>query len=105
MMAKRAIAIVPFMMVAMACQPKAQPESKAAPDAPAIAENSCGAEKLAAWLGKVDNSDARSAIARQSGATAIRWLLPNSPVTMDYRPDRLNAHIDAKGIYARFDCA
>ncbi len=82
----------------MACTPIQAPQTITTEPTP------CGAEKLAAYIGKADSAAARADIARLSGATTIRWLTPGMAVTMDYRPERLNADIDADGNYTRFHC-
>jgi hypothetical protein len=41
----------------------------------------------------------------RSGARTLRWIAPNTAVTMDFRPDRLNVYVDAKGRIERFTCA
>lgn len=89
--------------VLAACQPNASApgDSGAAADTADL----CGATKVASWVGKADAPAAREAITQASGAEYIRWITPNMPVTMDYRQDRLNAHIDASGKFTGFDCA
>lgn len=86
-----------------ACQPQSAPARSS--DVPPVSGDGCGAQRLASWMGKSDTPTARNAIARDSGASSIRWLTPGMAVTMDYRPDRLNVHIDDRGRYTGFDCA
>lgn len=99
-------------MMLAACQPQAQgPENTAPAPSPAPAPppalpaaDACGAAKLAAYVGLGDSPARRAAIAAESGARTIRWLTPGMAVTMDYRPDRLNADIGADGRYTGFNC-
>ena len=85
-----------------ACQPYAsEPDGSGAPETP----DACGATKLNDWVTKADSPAARGAIAKASGAKNIRWITPGMAVTMDYRPDRLNANIDAGGRYTGFTCS
>ena len=41
-----------------------------------------------------DTEAVLAGILKATGARTARWLYPNSPVTMDYRPDRLNVTMD-----------
>jgi polyisoprenoid-binding protein YceI len=68
---------------------KAEPQP-----APMPAENACRAEKAKTWFGKKATPEVRAAIQAATGAKAIRWLYPDSVVTQDYRPDRLNVTMD-----------
>jgi hypothetical protein len=46
----------------------------------------------------LDIKSASSAIdALKASGSSVRVLLPNSMVTMDYRPDRYNVRLDAAG--------
>jgi hypothetical protein len=39
-----------------------------------------------------------------TGARTIRWIRPGDVVTMDYREDRLNIHLDGRGRVERLTC-
>ena len=39
-----------------------------------------------------------------TGARTIRWIRPGDAVTMDYREDRLNIHLDIRGRVERLTC-
>lgn len=41
---------------------------------------------------------------RLSGVRELRWIRPGDMVTMDYRTDRLNIHLDGQGRVQRIDC-
>jgi hypothetical protein len=41
----------------------------------------------------------------RSGARTLRWIAPDTAVTMDFRQDRLNVYVDSKGRIERFTCA
>jgi len=43
-------------------------------------------------------------VERRSGARRVRWIQPGDAVTMDYIPERLNVHLDERGIIQRFAC-
>ncbi|ANY20597.1 Peptidase inhibitor I78 family protein [Tsuneonella dongtanensis] len=57
-------------------------------------EGSCFAERVNPWIGHVATPQYRADIAKATGAETIRWLYPDSAMTMDYRPDRLNVKLD-----------
>ena len=64
----------------------------------------CSVQGLGGLVGR-PASDALGAEAlRLSGARSRRWIRPGDAVTMDYRPDRLNIHLDAQGRAERFEC-
>ncbi len=64
----------------------------AKPEPPA--DDACNAAKVDPWIGKAATAAVRASIARATGAKAIRWLYPDSVVTMDYNPGRLNVHMN-----------
>jgi hypothetical protein len=65
----------------------------------------CNADALGDLVGK-RASDARADVMQtRSGARTLRWIAPNTAVTMDFRSDRLNVYVDAKGRIERFTCA
>lgn len=66
--------------------------------------DSCGASRVQHFLRKPLTNDAERAIRNQSGARDIRVLKPNSPMTMDYRQDRLNINITHKNRIVRMSC-
>jgi Peptidase inhibitor I78 family len=41
---------------------------------------------------------------RLSGASTLRWVPKDGMVTMDYREDRLNLHLDSKNRIVRVAC-
>jgi peptidase inhibitor I78 family protein len=60
--------------------------------------SACGADQVQELIGQpVDG-------ARDRFAPEARIIPPNSPVTQDYRPDRLNVDLDAGGIITRIWC-
>ena len=58
--------------------------------AEADARDECGASKVAPWIGKDSTVLVRSAVAKAAGAASDRWIYPDSVVTQDFRPNRLN---------------
>lgn len=69
-------------------KPAGEPRPRPDPGA-----NACRADQVQPWIGRKATPVARAAIARATGAGAIRWLYPDSAVTMDYNPARLNVRL------------
>jgi hypothetical protein len=57
----------------------------------------CNAAKAQPLVGRARSAKLGSEALRLSGAGTLRWLRPGDIVTMEYREDRLNIEIDAKG--------
>lgn len=66
-----------------------EPQASASPAADA-GDDPCGAAKVAPWIGKEATVPVRIVVVRAAGAAADRWIYPDSIVTHDVRPDRLN---------------
>ena len=96
------IVLVATLLASAACTPvEMRGETPAA--APVVA--TCNAGSLGDLVGK-RASDARADVMQtRSGSRTLRWIAPNPAVTMDFRPDRLNVYVDAKGRIERFTCA
>lgn len=72
--------------------------------APETPSGPCNADDLTNLVGR-DGTNALGAEAlRRSGARALRWIRPGDAVTMDFREDRLNLHLDAAGRVERLAC-
>ncbi|WP_081881971.1 I78 family peptidase inhibitor [Bosea sp. LC85] len=78
-----------------ACTAAGQP-SRAAPPSPCSPE---GAKGLA---GQIGQSDAE--VMRATGASVVRRLSPGSPMTMDYRRERVMIEVDGHGKVLRAFC-
>jgi len=72
--------------------------------APETGSNSCSADGLGNLVGRERTSELGAEALRRSGARQLRWIRPGDAVTMDYRQDRLNIHLDAQGRVERFQC-
>ena len=96
------IVLVAALVATAACTPvEMRGEAPAAPPAGAA----CNAESLGDLVGK-RASDARADMMQaRSGARTLRWIAPDSAMTMDFRADRLNVYVDSKGRIERFTCA
>ncbi len=56
--------------------------------------DACHSERVGPWIGHVATSAVRDDIAKATRADPIRWLYPDSVVTMDFRGNRLNVTMD-----------
>lgn len=95
-----------FLLVALAgCTPTVATQAPSAPpETETPGEGLCKIEPLADLVGSAASSDLAAEALRRSGARAMRWIAPDSAVTMDFRPDRLNVDIDSGGKVTRFRC-
>ena len=64
----------------------------------------CDASKAQALLGDEGTKALAAKAMKLTGAGAVRWVRPGDMVTMDYREDRLNIHLDAKNRVTRIAC-
>ncbi|MGO4736504.1 I78 family peptidase inhibitor [Bosea sp. 2KB_26] len=78
-----------------ACTAAGQPSS-AVPPSPCSPE---GVKRLAAQIGKSD-----AEVLRATGASIVRRLSPGSPMTMDYRRERVTIEVDGSGKILRAFC-
>ena len=93
------------MMITIGCAP--------APPTPDLAESYpvqggtgrlCNAAKAQPLVGQARSATLGTEALRLSGAGALRWLRPGEIVTMEYREDRLNIELDAKGRVKAIRC-
>ncbi|WP_426282101.1 I78 family peptidase inhibitor [Sphingomonas sp. NFX23] len=94
--------LVAALLASAGCTPV---EMRGETPAAAPVAAACNADSLGDLVGK-RASDARADVMQtRSGARTLRWIAPNTAVTMDFRADRLNVYVDAKGRIERFTCA
>ena len=77
----------------MAALPPADPVKTESGVRTQISDADCGADKVKAYIGKEAIDTVRAEVAAKSGAKSLRWITPDTMVTMDLRHDRLNAHL------------
>lgn len=83
------IAGIATMTTLAACQPEAEETPK---------DDSCNAADYVSLIGTPASQ------ADFSQVDNLRIVAPNTPVTRDYRPDRLNVLTDADGIIQELTC-
>ena len=69
------------------------------------AGDACGAGKVSRYVGQEATPDVRARITADVGHTRIRWVGPDTVVTMDYSPERLNVTMDGNGVITGGNCA
>ena len=67
--------------------------------------DTCGASKVAAFVAQEATPAVRARLASEVGHDRIRWVGPDTVVTMDFRPDRLNVTLDANDIITGGKCS
>ena len=65
----------------------------------------CGASKVATFVSQEATPAVRARIAAEVGHSRIRWIGPDTVVTMDFRPDRLNVTLDENDIITGARCS
>lgn len=87
-------------LIAGGCARTEAPVAEATPTAPGT---QCDANAAQSLVGRP--ADAAVAEAqRLSGARTVRRYVTGSPLTMDFRPDRLNVETNAAGTIVKLGC-
>lgn len=76
------------------------PPEAAQPAVPA----KCQTDKLEPFLGRTLTAPLADEIRERSGSRSVRVIMPNMAVTLDYREDRLNIHVDDKSVVTKLTC-
>ncbi len=63
--------------------------------------NAAPAQKL---VGRARSAAAGAEARRLSGAAIVRWIPEGTMVTMEYREDRINLHLNARRRIVRINC-
>lgn len=102
MFAVRILPMTLAMVLAGCASPGANEDSGPAP-APA-AGTECRAERVQAFVGHTWSAALSEQARLDSGSAGVRVIRPGTAVTMDYRADRLNLHLDNIGIVTQITC-
>lgn len=65
----------------------------------------CGASKVAQFVSQEATPAVRAQVAAEVGHTRIRWIGPDTVVTMDFSPERLNVLLDANDVISGARCS
>ncbi|WP_313534840.1 I78 family peptidase inhibitor [Sphingomonas sp.] len=93
----RALTLVALAGAAAGCAPQ-----KKAEPLPAMVE--CDANRVQDLKSKQRSPAIEADALARSGAKRARWVEPGSAVTMDFRVDRLNLHVNAAGAITDARC-
>ncbi|HEX8215449.1 MAG TPA: I78 family peptidase inhibitor, partial [Allosphingosinicella sp.] len=74
------------------------------PPPPPPPAGSCNAARAQGLVGRAAGQQLGNEALRLTGARSLRWIAPNSAVTMDYRPDRLNIETNAQNRVRAIGC-
>lgn len=83
------------------------PPPEDAPRPPAMNEDAaggCGAARVQGHVGHEYSDALQQTIVAESRAQRVRVIRPGQGYTMDYRPERLNIHLDATGRIDELTC-
>ena len=72
--------------------------------APPAAAMQCDAAKAQWAVGQTASQDVVDKVVKESGSSTSRVLKPGQPMTMDYREDRVNIHVDDKNVITEVKC-
>jgi len=97
------MALGAMLMTMAGCANVPPPEGEEVP-AHGGSERECDASKAQFLVGKERSKKLGAEAMRLTGAGALRWIGPDTMVTMDYREDRLNLHLDARNRVTRVAC-
>lgn len=64
----------------------------------------CDAATVQEYLGQRATQELGAILLQRSGAQTLRWVPPNTAVTMDFRPDRLTVSYDDMMMIERISC-
>lgn len=67
-------------------------------------ESGCDVRNVGDLIGKSATSELGAEVQRRTGARAFRWLQPGQAVTMEYRGDRVNVHLDEQNRVTSINC-
>ena len=76
----------------------------AAEEVPVRGGGSCDASKAQKLIGRARSDKLGAEALRLTGASRVRWIRKGAMVTMDYREDRVNLHLDGRGKVVRVAC-
>jgi peptidase inhibitor I78 family protein len=98
---KRLATAMLMAMTGCATVPPAEAEDRPMQDQ---SGGKCDAAPAQGLVGKARSRAVAAEAKRLSGARALRWIPEGAMVTMDYREDRLNLHLDGRNKVVKIAC-
>ena len=80
------------------------PQPHGGPVPPSTEQAECNAAPAQALVGRQASPDLAAEAQRLTGARVWRWLRPGQIVTMEFRANRLNLHVDSDNRVERIIC-
>ena len=71
---------------------------------PPMGPANCNADAVQDLVGQTASQSLAATAMERSGADTLRWIPPNSAVTMDFRAERLNISYDQQLVVADINC-
>lgn len=103
MHARHAVLPAALASILLAACASVQPDP-GAPGHHGSTAGACKAEPVAWAVGKQAEQDTMRRVWQESGAGLIRPIGPDTAVTRDYRPDRVNVNIDKNNTITSITC-
>lgn len=101
-MIMKLLMMTPALIIISGCS-TFQPTKKT-PEQLAKSNYICDAKELQVLVGEQANDNTGELALKKSYAKTLRWIPPNSAVTMDYRQDRLNISYDSDMQITEVNC-
>ena len=98
---RRLVALAPLFVAACSTMAAEEPQPSAVGETPGY---TCKNEGLEAFVGREPSPEVEKEILAKSGAKTLRWVTPGMMVTMDFRADRVTAHVDSNARIERVRC-
>ena len=98
------VAISLVMMLGMVGCAASRPLRPPSPGPQIASDGQCHADRVAWAVGQPSNQQVMARVWKESGAGLIRPLAPGQAVTREFKPDRINVHIDGSNVITGVDC-
>lgn len=101
---KRNFLIAILLLPALAACTSIEPLLPAEAGPTVKGDGRCDAAPVSWALGQKADEQVMKKVWQQSGAGLIRPIAPGQAVTLDFREDRINVHVDAGNTITRLEC-
>jgi flagellar basal body L-ring protein FlgH len=101
---KRITSLSLLAVLALAGCSTSAPDKAATPAAAVTSDGRCDSDLAKFAVGEPANAALLQQAQQRSGAQTARVLRPGDIMTLEYRSERLNLNVDAKGTVSRVNC-